>query len=460
MESIKKNNKVEFYFGNIGAVIPFLTMLFSIVLLVITGHRATKYYWSAAVLGVFVGYILIKDKKEFNSIAVRGLGNDMFAVLCLAFIFAGIFGKALSVGGLAQGILWLANKFGISGAFFPAAIFAIAALLSTATGTANGTAATVTPVFMPTAIALGCNPALVMGAIVGGSYFGDNLAPISDTTIVSASTQGTTVGEAVRTRLKYSIAAGTITIIITVILGVLTMGEAQIVDSTTMNTAKNLVLIISPILVIVLVIKGMDLVPALLIGTLSAIIIGLSIGTMKFEDVYTTDGGIIVGGIEGMVGIIIFSALMFCMIQMMKESGVIEVFTSYITSIAKTPRSAELAIILICIITTIMVPSNTVAMVMCGSIVRQIIESQRMEKTRGSNLLDGICVSTVGLLPYGAAMLLTHGLTMEMGLISESITTVDMVPYSIYCYILILVYVFSALTGWGRKFIVEENINE
>lgn len=162
-------------------------MLATIVLLVVTNHKSTKYYWTASFVGLFAAYILIKDKKEFNAVIVRGIGNEMFAVLTLCFVFAGVFGKALSVGGLAQSVLWAATKLGISVHFFPAAIFVISALLSTCMGTANGTVTTMTPVFMPTAVALGCNPCLVMGAIVGGSYFGDNLAPISDTTIVSAS---------------------------------------------------------------------------------------------------------------------------------------------------------------------------------------------------------------------------------------------------------------------------------
>ena len=59
------------------------------------------------------------------------------------------------------------------------------------------------------------DPAFLAGAIVSGAIFGDNLAPISDTTIISAGTQEYTkkkghaeVGGAVASRFKYSFVAG------------------------------------------------------------------------------------------------------------------------------------------------------------------------------------------------------------------------------------------------------------
>ena len=46
---------------------------------------------------------------------------------------------------------------------------------------------------------------------ISGARFGDNLAPISDTTVASALTQGAPIGEVVRTRLKYALTAATAT---------------------------------------------------------------------------------------------------------------------------------------------------------------------------------------------------------------------------------------------------------
>ena len=65
----------------------------------------------------------------------------------------------------------------------------------------------VLPVLLPVAATVGANPSVVVGAIVSGAIFGDNLAPISDTTIASALTQDAEVRDVVRTRLPYSLIA-------------------------------------------------------------------------------------------------------------------------------------------------------------------------------------------------------------------------------------------------------------
>lgn len=52
------------------------------------------------------------------------------------------------------------------------------------------------------------------GAIISGSIFGDNIAPISDTTISSALTQEAKIGDVVRTRLPYAVTSAVISAIL------------------------------------------------------------------------------------------------------------------------------------------------------------------------------------------------------------------------------------------------------
>src|SRR5690606_42144611 len=59
-------------------------------------------------------------------------------------------------------------------------------------------------------VVLGAHPALLLGAIYSGARFGDNIAPISDMTIASVTTQGTELGDVVRSRLKYAVVAAAV----------------------------------------------------------------------------------------------------------------------------------------------------------------------------------------------------------------------------------------------------------
>ena len=111
------------------------------------------------------------------------------------------------------------------GLLFVAFVFFATCIVSTATGSSIGTMFTAFPIFYTAGIILGGSPMFLAGAIVSGAIFGDNLAPISDTTIASASTQQfrdgrpADVGGCVKTRFKYSIVAGSIALVLFAILG-------------------------------------------------------------------------------------------------------------------------------------------------------------------------------------------------------------------------------------------------
>ena len=450
-----ENKKIEFYFGNIGAVIPLVVMLGGIVLLVVAQLKNAKNYWSAAFLGLVAAYVLIKDKRQFNDVLLRAIGDKVFASLMMTWIFAGIFAKSLSIGGLARGVLWAALQIGVGPTFLPVALFLVACGLSTAMGTCGGTISVMIPVFLPTAVALGCHPLVIAGAIMSGSYFGDNLAPISDTTIASAGVMGIDVGSCVRTRLKYSLSAGSVTAGIFIILGILMKGDTSAAAagvSAAEADPKYLVLLIPAVLLIVSAIRTGELVPCLLVSAVLSMVLAVVFGLIEPADVFSVDG-IIAAGTESMMGIMIFSFLTFCIIQCTKESGVLDWITFKISSICRSPRSCELTIILLSIVITIMVPSNSVAIILCGPITEQLIRNQKLEPTRGSNLLDGVCVSVTSLLFYSAGVLMCYSLSIESGVVPANISPAEMILYSPYGVCLIAVLCISALTGWGRKFV-------
>jgi len=139
------------------------------------------------------------------------------AVVC--WLWAGAFSGILAGSGLVEAIVWVGWKLNLNGAWFTLTVFISSALFATSVGTGLGTIVGFTAVMYPAGIVLGANPAALLGAIFSGAAFGDNLAPISDTTIVSAATQETDVGGVVRSRLKYVLIASAISAVLFVIFG-------------------------------------------------------------------------------------------------------------------------------------------------------------------------------------------------------------------------------------------------
>src|SRR5699024_2262378 len=127
--------------------------------------------------------------------------------------------RSSRLGGLVEGLVWIGSVTGVEGGLVVALTFLLASVFSTAVGTGYGTTVAFCTLTYQAGVAGGGDPSLSSAAILAGAVFGDNLAPVSDTTIVSATTQEADVPGVVRSRFKYSIAAAVPAVILFAIFG-------------------------------------------------------------------------------------------------------------------------------------------------------------------------------------------------------------------------------------------------
>lgn len=270
--------RLEFYLGSFGSVLPILTLVLGILLLTIAGKGGVQMFWLPAYFGLSVSFVLCKDKKAFNDMCVESIADTLFTTIVLAFLLAGILSQILRQSGLINGLLWLAMELHVDAAFLPLVVFLTSVVISTACGTCSGTVTTVTPVMFPLAVSLGCNPALIMGAIISGSYFGDNLAPISDTTIASSLTNEAEVNDCVMTRLPYSLIAGAISCVLYVVFGHATttgVAEGVVIDPA---YSKTLIMLILPVGMVIMAVVVKNLIATLLVCNFVGIIMNVAFG--------------------------------------------------------------------------------------------------------------------------------------------------------------------------------------
>lgn len=98
----------------------------------------------------------------------------------------------------------------------PGLLMILCMLIAFSTGTSWGTYAVVFPVAVPLAWAIVPDPfflTLCFAAVIGGSVFGDQCSPISDTTILSSLATGCDLMDHVYTQFPLAIAAGTLAMI-------------------------------------------------------------------------------------------------------------------------------------------------------------------------------------------------------------------------------------------------------
>jgi Na+/H+ antiporter NhaC len=350
-----------------------------------------------------------------------------------------------------QGMIWLVSVLNINSGFLPLIVFLISAIIATSTGTSSGTVTTVTPILFPMAVNLGCNPGLMMGAIISGALFGDNLAPISDTTISSALTQGVEVSEVVRTRLPYSLIGGFISAVLFIVLGF--QSSEGTLSSVTLDSsyASSLVMLIIPVLMIFMMIKGSDLVSTLLVCNFVGIILNLFIGRISPLQMLLAEGPI-VSGMTGMLSVTLLVLLVFQIVAVLRESGALDYVIQKVMERCKNATQAELVAYFSTMLTTAAVAGSTPAIIIDGPAVKKIINAYNIEPSRGSNILDGIACATCGIVPYCTPYLIGVSLAIQSGVVTEAFGYINILPYVFHPYALLLLFLLSILTGVGRKY--------
>ncbi len=132
---------------------------------------------------------------------VDGMSGMMAIAATLTLAWAlGDISEALGTGRYVAA----AAREGVSAGLLPAVVFALAAVISFATGSSWGTIIIMMPLAVPAAQATGAALPVVIGAVLSGGLFGDHSSPVSETTLLSSTGAGTTPLEHFRTQMPYA----------------------------------------------------------------------------------------------------------------------------------------------------------------------------------------------------------------------------------------------------------------
>lgn len=144
-----------------------------------------------------------------------GAGMRAMLVAMIILMLAWSLQSVTEVLGTAQ-YLSSAVEGNVSVHFLPVIVFAIAALISLATGSSWGTMAILLPLVIPLGASLSAATDVgtsghytillgVTSSVLAGSIFGDHCSPISDTTVLSSMASACDHSDHVRTQLPYAV---------------------------------------------------------------------------------------------------------------------------------------------------------------------------------------------------------------------------------------------------------------
>ena len=174
----------------------------------------------ALLAGIAVALLLAPGMKvaEKLDVLTTNMGNSGVMMIILIYLMAGGFQGAAAAMGGKESVINMALTFIPSSLLVPG-VFLMCCLISTAIGTSMGTIAAMAPVAIGVAMGAGLNVPATCAAVIGGSYFGDNLSMISDTTISAAQGCGSEMKDKFRTNLFIALPAAIVAMVLYGILG-------------------------------------------------------------------------------------------------------------------------------------------------------------------------------------------------------------------------------------------------
>lgn len=339
-------------------------------------------------------------------------GHWNIMLMVWIFMLAGAFaGSAKEIGSIEATVNFTLSI--VPAKALLAGLFLTACFVSLAIGTSVGTIVALVPIANGIAAETGLSQPMMAALIVGGSFFGDNLSFISDTTIAATRAVGCSMHEKFRANLLLVLPA------VLVVTGIYIYKGFHI-SAVSATTAIEWLKLIPYISIIVLALFGLDVTMVLVIGILLNAVVGF--GTNSFD--WFSFLGSMGSGIAGMGDLIIVTLLAGGMLGIIRYNGGLEYIIKGISRHVHGRRGAELGIGLLTSLANFCTANNTIAIITVGSIVNDISEKFDIPKRRAASLMDIFSCFVQGIIPYGAQLLMAAGLT--------GLATTDIIPYLYY----------------------------
>jgi Na+/H+ antiporter NhaC len=450
-------------------------------------------------VALIVGMLFAKgDWKQYANTIFEGMTQPVAATAIVAWLWAGMFADTLQVGGFVDGLIWAATALNIGADLFPAAAFILAGLLATGIGTGYGTVVAFTTLFFPAGVLLGASPVLTFGAILSGAVFGDNLAPVSDTTIVSAVTQNSDIGGVVSSRFKYAIVAAAIALPAYIVAGNLMEGidvarQAEGLLAQNSNPL-GLVHLLSVAVVIGTAIQGRHIVEAISWGLITSAVLNVVTGLASVSDMLvfrapqnsgiaeslsflpfielvqsaeTAVGGSLYTGAAGFFPLIVLTLLIVAGAQILVRGGAFEAMQDLLLgSVATSVRRAELTMVLGTASVNAMITINTAAEIAIAPYIARIGERFNINGYRRANILDANTSALGYIFPWGGGLLAGYtamlGLPEQYGWFTQSmlVNPAQVWPFVFHGWLLFFVFIVAAVTGFGLEYTADRETGE
>ena len=466
MENIKEKKRPEFGY----AIIILLTLAAILVygLSVIKAPLAVIMFIAWIVVNLFairLGY----KYKELEKIAINQVGHSLQSVVIMLAV--GMLISSWIASGTVPTIIYYGLKI-INPDYYLVTTLVICAIVSMFTGTSWGTIGTVGVALLGIGISMGIHPGMIAGALISGSWFGDKLSPLSDTTNFQSGVMGVPLMTHIKHMLYTTVPSFIVSGILFFILG---RGNAASFDDTVITQITgqldsffkiSFITLIPLIVVIVLLIMQRPASQSILIGAILGM--ALAIFYQGFDAKMVIGSGLTGfnyefndeffnkllnrGGMDSMTRTI--QALIFTtgLGGMLREMDILKVIVDPISKKIKSDFALIFSGIFVTYLSIALTGSHMFASIMVQSTMLDLYKKNGLKPENASRITEDCGTLGVTLIPYGVtALFIVDTLGIDFA---------TFFPYTFFCFLCPIFNLLCGLTGIGIARYTEEEMRE
>jgi Na+:H+ antiporter, NhaC family len=450
------------------AIIPLLVMVVSMAVTIVKfeGDPHIPLIIGTVVAGLVAWFAGFKWNFIEEGI-YKGIKMALPAILII--ITVGMIIGSWIGGGIVATMVYYGLKI-MSPSMFLVSISLITALITLAIGSSWSTMGTIGVAGMGIGMSMGIPAPMVAGAIISGSYFGDKMSPLSDTTNLAAGITGTDLFAHIRHMIYTTIPAFLIAVGVYWYLGrdfsntgVDNQQILEIMNVIQSNFVISPWLLLVPATVILLVAFKVPALPALTVGVFLGWITQFTVqGGAIADAVNTLQNGFAIetgnasvdelfsrGGIQDMMYTVSLALIAMAFAGVMEQTGMLQSIVEKILKLARSARSLVVSTIVTSFLTNVAAGEQYLSVLLPGRMYKKAYDDKGLHSKNLSRAVEDGGTVTSPLVPWN---------TCAVFIISAlSVHPFEYAPYAVLNFTVPILSIIFALFGFKLEFVKKES---
>jgi NhaC family Na+:H+ antiporter len=361
----------------------------------------------------------------------------------------------------------------ITPSLFLATICIICGIVALSIGSSWSTMGTIGVAGMGIGLSMGIPAGMVAGAVISGSYFGDKMSPLSDTTNLASGITGTNLFVHIKHMMFTTIPGLVIALAVYFFLGRQFAGTAidegniqSILTSLNSNFVISPWLLLVPAAIITLVALKVPALPALVTGVFLGFISQIFVQGGNVGDAVNTiqDGFVIVSGNEmvdelfnrGGIGSMMYTVSLTIVAMIfggiMEQTGMLKAIVKQILKVTKSAGSLITATIASAFFTNATASEQYISILLPGRMYATAYQDKGLHSKNLSRALEDGGTLTSPFIPWN-----TCGVFI---LATLAVHPFAYAPYAVLNYTVPIIGIIMALIGYKIEFLTKDEIQE